>query len=230
MKKLLILSLVTFSLQSLACGPQDQAQRICTGKVSTGASVEQLRFELNALFSQHNDRIQGMNQLVMYELPQRQSIEQLLFQRQQLISRLIYVQNALNGPLHPMQRQQAMFEFQQLQMGLSNGDSVLNQFIRNYNYMYDQFWRLNREATDLMTQIQSKQVALGQAIEKQKQAQPTPQRLAELEAEKVKLEKGKARLLELAKQAEATAQRAKELQNESGGLVEELSDTLNWNN
>jgi len=244
MKKLLVLSIVTFSLQGLACSVSsstgrplspEEIRRICgstspiyTSKVSSSVSVEQIRMELNDLMNQHNQRVQGMSQLLMNDLPQRQSIEQLLYQRQQHISRMIYVQNALSGPLYPYQRQQAMFELQQLQMGLTNGDVVLNQFIRDYHFMYEQFWRLNKEAADLQGQIQMKQLTLNQAIEKQKQAQPTPQRLAELEVEKKKLEQGKERLLALAKEAESAAQRAKDLQNESGGLVDELSETLNW--
>lgn len=242
MKKLLILTVLTYGLQALACTPAsttgrpltpEEARTICSrstmfgrSSVSIAVSVEQLRVELNYLMQQHNDRVQGMNQLIMYDLPQRQSIEQLLFQRQQLISRMIYVQNVLAGPLYPNQRHQAMMEMQQLQMGLSNGDVVLNQFISNYNYMYNQFWKLNKEAADLQGQIQAKQTSIHHAIEREKQAKPTPQRLAELEAEKQKLEKGKAKLLALAKEAEEAAARAKQLQLESGSLVDELSETL----
>jgi hypothetical protein len=243
MKKLLILTVLTYGLQALACTPAsttgraltpEEARTICSrssmfarSSVSIAVSVEQLRVELNYLMNQHNDRVQGMNQLIMYDLPQRQSIEQLLFQRLQLISRMVYLQNVLSGPLYPNQRHHAMMELEQLRMGLSNGDAVLNQFISNYNYMYNQFWKLNREAADLQNQIQAKQTSIHQVIEKEKQAKPTPERLAALEAEKQKLEKGKAKLLALAKEAETAAARAKELQLESGSLVDELSETLN---
>ena len=209
MKKFFVLILSLFSLQTFG--------------------NDQLRSELNQLMFQHNEKVQGMNQLLWHELPQRQSIEQQLFVRQQYINRLMYLQNVLNGPLYPIQRQQAGFEYQQVQMMLANGDVVLNQFIQNYYSMYDLFWKFSREAGVLQGQIQLKQQELSKAIEKQKEKEASPERLAKLEQEKTKLEEGKTKLLNLAKEAEATAKRAKELQTQSGTLVDELSETLNWN-
>lgn len=206
MKKFLVLAIALFSLQGFA------------------------NSEINDLMRKHDGIVYEMSQLINNELPQKHSIEQMLFQRHQHINRMFYIRNVLAGPLYPYQRQAAMMEAQQLQMGLMNGDAVLNQFINNYNFMFNRFWQLSREAQILRSTIHMKQSVNASVVTLPSYVEPTPQRLADLEAEKTKLEKGKAKLLSLAREAEAVAQQGKALQDESRGLVDELSETLNWNN